>query len=96
MLSKRFSLTQGWGKSFYGEPVPASPHARTVDLSKNKPINVDCGDTVTFVNGTKTFTWKFDSIRHNTGVKLAKIAPADFGAGEQTVHIGPSRDELGG
>ena len=43
-----------------------------------RALNVRCGDTVTFVNGAKKFSWKFDTASHGA-VPLAKIAPADFG-----------------
>lgn len=90
-----FAQTLMNGQSVYGAQTQPDSFTRTVDLSQNKSINVDCGDVVTFVNGDKQFTWKFDSTRHS-GVPLASIAPADFGATGEIVYVDRNETEAGG
>jgi hypothetical protein len=60
---------------------------RTVKMTeKTKYINVLQGTVVTIVNGNKSFTWKFDTLGAPK-IELAKIAPADFGAGKVVVLV---------
>ena len=58
-------------------------------------LQVAPGDTVTFVNGAKKFSWKFDTTNHGA-VPLAKIAPADFGVVASTVYVSRNDYERGG
>lgn len=75
------------GQSIYGQSAqqPVSG-GRVVDVAAGDKLNVRCGDTVTFVNGAKRFTWKFDAVNHQR-VDLAKIAPSDFGKAGFTVYV---------
>lgn len=82
------------GKSLYGQPMREAVNAKVVDISQAKKLNVRCGDTVTFVNGDKKFSWKFDVASHRA-VDVAKIAPADFGAKAATVFVAPNEFERG-
>lgn len=82
------------GKSRFGEPTTDMQGAPVVDATNVKALNVRCGDTVTFVNGAKKFSWKFDTTSHGA-VPLAKIAPADFGAVALTVHVSRNDSERG-
>lgn len=83
------------GKSRFGQPAAEMQGARIVDAATTKSLNVRCGDTVTFVNGGKKFSWKFDTTSHGA-VPLAKIAPADFGAVASTVYVSRNDSERGG
>lgn len=82
------------GKSRFGEPVAEAPGAPVVNATTAKTLNVRCGDTVTFVNGAKKFSWKFDTTGHGS-VPLSKIAPADFGAVASTVYVSRNDSERG-
>ncbi len=83
------------GKSRFGQPAADMQGARVVDATNAKALNVRCGDTVTFVNGAKKFSWKFDTTNHGA-FPLAKIAPADFGAVASTVYVSRNDSERGG
>jgi len=83
------------GKSRFGQPTAELQGARVVDATNAKTLNVRCGDTVTFVNGAKKFSWKFDTTNHGA-VPLAKIAPADFGVVASTVYVSRNDYERGG
>lgn len=78
------------GKSVFGEPVTATQDTRIINLAKQNSLNVTCGDVVTFQNGSKTFSWKFDTTRHSA-VDLQKIVPAGFT--DKNVKIYVSRNE---
>jgi hypothetical protein len=82
------------GNSFYGKPSAEMKGNLVVDVATAKTLNVKCGDTVTFVNGAKRFSWRFETTPHS-GVPLAKIAPADFGAGATTVYVARNDMERG-
>lgn len=83
------------GKSRFGQPAAEMQGARVVDATTAQALNVRCGDTVTFVNGARKFSWKFDTTSHGA-VPLAKIAPADFGAVASTVYVSRNDSERGG
>jgi len=83
------------GKSVYGAPATDSQYAIKADLANSKQVNVRCGDTVTFNNAGKSFTWKFDTTTHRN-VKLSKIAPAGFGGNNYTVNVSRNDMERGG
>lgn len=78
------------GKSVYGQAVAAPEKGRVVDVSAVKAVNVNCGETVTFQKGGKSFTWKFDTVDHRV-VDLRAIAPAGFADGSFKVYV--SRNE---
>lgn len=82
------------GKSLYGQPARDATGAKLVDVGQAGMLNVRCGDTVTFVNGDKKFSWKFDVASHRA-VPLAKIAPTDFGGKLGTVYVSPNDLERG-
>lgn len=66
------------GKSIHGSEVLAKDGtAKTVNIDDRKSLNVDCGETVTFRKGDKSFSWKFESANHSA-VDLRTIAPAGF------------------
>lgn len=82
------------GRSAYGDPAPAEAAVRVVDLttvSKNS-IDVECGDVVSFRNGDKTFTWKFEPVNHSA-VKLSKVAPDGFASKDFTVWVRGNESE---
>lgn len=78
------------GKSVHGEAVAAPQNARVVNVEAGKALNVNCGEVVTFQNGGKTFSWKFDSAGHRA-VDLRAIAPAGFTDKSLMVYV--SRNE---
>ena len=82
------------GKSVYGQPARETVNAKVVDVTQAQRLNVRCGETVTFVNGDKKFSWKFDVAGHRA-VDVSKIAPADFGVKMATVFIAPNEFERG-
>jgi hypothetical protein len=85
------STTMPNGKSIYGVPVQASPNHRVVDMKATEHLNIVCGDMITFRNGDKSFSWKFDVVNHRA-VNLQAIAPADFGAKSLMIYV--DRNEM--
>lgn len=87
--NKREAASKGW----LGKPVAeATTAARSVDVTKVKALNVDCGDVVTFRNGARSFTWKFEVPNHGR-VDLKAIAPADFNAPAMIVYVSRGEGE---
>lgn len=82
------------GKSVYGAQAADGPDAIKTDLTKSRYINVRCGDTVTFVRGDKTFSWKFESLGHRA-VPLQKIAPVGFAPDNYMVYVARNEGERG-
>lgn len=82
------------GKSPYGTQVADGPEAIKADLAKSRYLNVRCGDTVTFVRGDRTFSWKFESLGHRA-VPLSKIAPAGFAPDNYMVYVARNEGERG-
>lgn len=81
------------GNSVYGVPTTLTATSKVVDLSKApKSLNINCGDVISFRDGDKTFTWKFDVVGHQA-VKLAAIAPAGFNAQALRVHVSRNDSE---
>lgn len=79
------------GKSVHGSEVVAQAGtAKVVNVDDRKALNVNCGETVTFRKGDKSFSWKFDSANH-TAVDLRTIAPAGFADKPLMVYV--SRNE---
>lgn len=74
------------GKSVYGAVAPASQAAKVVDVNKASTLNIDCGETVNFRNGDKSFSWKFDVVGHRV-VDLQAIAPAGFSSKPLKVYV---------
>lgn len=75
------------GDSVYGKPTASAPAAKVVDVATAKNLRVECGEVVTFRNGDKTFSWKFDVAGHRA-VDLQAIAPTGFGSAPLTVYVG--------
>jgi plastocyanin len=72
----------------YGEAVPAQAAERTIVIKPDtKYVNVDNGQTVTFVEGDKTFTWHFDTLRPSDDFELSAIAPQDFKGDNIEVYV---------
>jgi hypothetical protein len=78
------------GRSVYGAPAAAQQASKVIDVAKVSTLNVECGETVVFRNGEQSFAWKFDTVGHRS-VKLASIAPKEFGSKPFTVYV--SRNE---
>ena len=72
----------------YGSVAPASAAGKTLTITpKTKWVNVDNGETVTFVNGGQSFTWSFRTLRETEDFQLSAIAPAGFNAGKVEVYV---------
>jgi hypothetical protein len=82
------------GNSLLGVPAVAERSTKVLDVATTQSTNVVCGDVVTFRNGAKTFTWKFDVISHRT-VDLQKIAPAGFTSKPLLVYVERNEYERG-
>ena len=79
--------------SDYGHTEPATASEKLINISADtKTVNVDNGDTVTFVSGHQTFTWNFRTLRDEDDVRLSTIAPAGFPAKDIEVYV--ARDPL--
>lgn len=74
------------GQSFYGQPASGVAAARTVDLATTNHANVNYGETVNFVSGSKTFAWTFNGLDRRA-VDVAKIAPPNFATKPFTVYV---------
>jgi hypothetical protein len=75
------------GKSIYGSSAPASQAGKVVDLNASgQALNIECGEAVTFRNGDKSFSWKFDGVGHRV-VDLQAIAPAGFSSKPLKVYV---------
>ena len=79
------------GDSIYGKPATAATAAGGIDVNTAKNLRVPCGKIVTFRNGEKTFSWKFDVAGHRP-VNLNEIAPAGFSDKPFTVYV--ARNDL--
>ena len=82
------------GNSVFGVPAAASNSSKVLDVATTQSTNVICGDVVTFRNGAKTFTWKFDVVSHRM-VDLQKIAPAGFTSKPLLVYVERNEYERG-
>lgn len=80
------------GDSIYGKPADSRQANRVVDIATVKRLVVACGEIVTFQNGGKQFSWKFDTISHRT-VDVQDIAPKDFGGKPLEVYVHPNEFE---
>eukprot|EP01136_Pigoraptor_vietnamica_P036218 Opistho-1_new@102503 len=84
------TLTQG--PSIYGAAAPASSASRVVDVATIRALNIDCGETVTFRHGDKSFSWKFDVIGHRV-VDLQTIAPVGFVSQPLKIYVARNEGE---
>lgn len=74
------------GRSYYGTLGGDPTASRVVDLGAVKHVNVRYGETITFRNEGKQFTWTFDGL-DRLAVDLSKIAPAGFPIKALTIYI---------
>lgn len=75
------------GQCFYGEPAAIETNARVVDVTTTSHLNARYGETLRFVNGSKTFAWQFNGLDRRT-LDLNAIAPPDLTAKPLEIHIG--------
>ena len=80
------------GRSWYGVPSSTEVATQMVDVKSTRAINVNCGDTVTFRSGDKSFSWRFDVANHRA-VDLRKIAPTGFAVEKLMVYVSPNEYE---
>lgn len=73
----------------HGAPVADDAANRTVTITPStKWVNVNDGDTVTFVEGDQHFTWHFATLRGPEKIKLSAIAPQNAGADNVVIYVG--------
>ncbi|HEY8102506.1 MAG TPA: CzcE family metal-binding protein [Burkholderiaceae bacterium] len=61
--------------ALWGDPAPASAATRTIVIEPDtKYVNVEGGETITFISADKTFTWNF-APQGGSYFDLNKIAP---------------------
>lgn len=61
-----------------GSTAPEAAAGRTIELRPGiKYVNVERGETIKFVSGNKSFTWRFDTLG-TPNFTLTEIAPRDF------------------
>jgi len=73
----------------YGTPVHAGSADRTIVIDPDaKWVNVNRNETVRFVVGDKSFTWRFDTL-NQSAVDLDKIAPAGMLDRPIKAYVGP-------
>ncbi len=79
--------------SNYGTPVPAGQGGREIGLdSATREVNVQQNETVRFVVGGQSFTWRFDTL--GTPVfDLNQVAP-DGMLGDATIKVYVAPDPL--
>jgi hypothetical protein len=77
------------GRSWYGVPNNPEVATRVVDVNSTDALNIECGETVTFRNGDKSFTWRFDVVNHRA-VDIRKVAPANFASKKLMVYVSPN------
>lgn len=59
-----------------GMPATIKVAQREIKVdSKTKRVNVQCGETVSFVTDQSSFAWTFDILRDYASFDLAEIAP---------------------
>lgn len=76
------------GQSIYGQAAAGAAASRVIDLTKNQRPSVAYGETVVFKSADgKQFAWTFNGLEQRD-VKLSKIAPSDFKAGQASVLVG--------
>jgi hypothetical protein len=80
----------------YAANPPANPYGtaaiaaagRTIEITAmTKWVNVNNGETVTFIQGGNTFTWHFDTFPAVTNFPLDRITPSSFGNVKARVYV---------
>lgn len=73
-----------------GTPIHGAAADRTVVIEPGaKWVNVNRNETVKFVLGNQSFTWRFDTLTQSV-IELEKIAPAGLlGGSAIKVYVGP-------
>ena len=86
--------TMANGRSVYGIANATAAADRTVDVSSATTLNVTCGETVTFLSGGHSFTWRFD-VRGHRPFDLKQVAPAGFPLQRLMIYVSPNDLERG-
>lgn len=82
--------------AYYGQATSGEGAEQQIDIQpQTRWVNVTNGDTVTFSQNGKTFSWHFDTLHHDDNFDLAEIAPQGFEAGKVRVYVAPNAAELG-
>lgn len=73
----------------YGTPVHGAAADRTIVIDPSaKWVNVNRNETVRFVVGGTSFTWRFDTL-NQSAIELDKIAPAGMLDRPVKAYVGP-------
>jgi hypothetical protein len=76
--------------SDYGSVAPSDAAERVIVLTPStKWINVTNGETVSFIENGKKFTWDFNSY-DSVSLKLSTIAPKELGYPNVRVYVAPN------
>jgi hypothetical protein len=76
--------------SDYGSVAPSSAAKRVIVLTPStKWVNVANGETVSFIENGKKFTWDFNSY-DNVSLKLSTIAPKELAYPNVRVYVAPN------
>lgn len=80
----------------HGTSATANAKLRTIKVDADtKWVNVQRGETVTFVSGDGSFSWTFDTLHPEASFNLAEIAPSNFKAQNIRVFVVKSAEDLG-
>ncbi|WP_298856807.1 CzcE family metal-binding protein [uncultured Aquimonas sp.] len=74
------------GQSYYGQVAATAAMGKTVDLGSTKYLNVEYGETITFRNAGRQFSWTFNGLDRRS-VDVSKIAPPGFTSKPFVVYI---------
>ncbi|MYN25084.1 CzcE family metal-binding protein [Duganella levis] len=89
-LALLFSVSVGAqaADQHFGSVLPAAAAGKVITITpQTRYVNVDNGDTVTFVRGGQTFTWNFRTLREADDFQLSSIAPAGFDTSGVQVYV---------
>jgi hypothetical protein len=79
--------------AYYGSGATATSADRTIVIKPNtRWVNVKNGETVTFAEGDKTFTFHFDTYPQTQVVKLDTIAPQGVEVAPVRVYVADTRE----
>lgn len=76
------------GPSYYGSSVASQAADRRIVIQPGtRWVNVNNGETVTFVVGEQNFTFHFETYPSTQALNLGAIAPSDINVGGVRVYV---------
>jgi len=73
-----------------GHLATARAATKVIDVSSGKPVNVDEGDVVKFVDAGQSFTFDVHTYPNITHFNLAKVEPKGMHFPAVDVYVGPN------